>query len=71
MVEPGFRVLTWDLPGHGSSQPGDAEVSEQPFSVTYRIREDATWNDGIPVTARDFAFTWETLTNPEWNIVVR
>jgi len=28
-----------------------------PFTLTYHIRPEARWNDGVPVTARDFVFT--------------
>ena len=38
----------------------DAEITEDPFTVTYKIREEAQWNDGTPVSADDFVFTWET-----------
>jgi ABC-type transport system substrate-binding protein len=31
-----------------------------PFTITYHIRPDAQWSDGVPVTARDFEFTHET-----------
>lgn len=31
----------------------------------FRIREDATWHDGAPVTAEDVVFTIEALRNPE------
>jgi peptide/nickel transport system substrate-binding protein len=32
-------------------------VSKSPFVVVYRIRPEARWSDGEPVTARDFVFT--------------
>jgi peptide/nickel transport system substrate-binding protein len=28
-----------------------------PFTLTYRIRPEARWSDGTPITARDFVFT--------------
>ena len=30
-----------------------------PFTLTYRIRPEALWSDGVPLTARDFVFTYE------------
>ena len=30
---------------------------EPPFTLTYHIRPEARWSDGVPVTARDFVFT--------------
>ena len=28
-----------------------------PFTLTYHVRPEARWSDGVPVTARDFVFT--------------
>lgn len=43
---------------------GEAEVTLDPFRVTYRIREEAIWNDSVPVSARDFVFTWRSYIDP-------
>jgi peptide/nickel transport system substrate-binding protein len=32
-----------------------------PFVLTYLIRPEARWSDGVPVTARDFAFTHRAI----------
>lgn len=38
---------------------------EEPFTLTYHIRPEARWSDGVPVSAWDFVFTYDTLmTNP-------
>ncbi|GAA2067031.1 ABC transporter family substrate-binding protein [Williamsia deligens] len=40
-----------------------AEVTSQsPFTVTYRIAQDAQWSDGLPVTADDFAYLWQQMS---------
>lgn len=36
-------------------------------SVTFSLREDLTWHDGEPVTARDVAFTFRRVRDPETN----
>ncbi|MCB4820373.1 peptide ABC transporter substrate-binding protein [Roseicella aerolata] len=33
--------------------------------VTYRLRADARWGDGTPVSAEDLRFAWEAGRNPE------
>ncbi len=33
--------------------------------VTFHLRTDVRWHDGVPVTAHDIAFTWELLTHPD------
>jgi peptide/nickel transport system substrate-binding protein len=35
-------------------------LTEDPFSVTYKINEDAVWDDGSPITSADFEFTWQS-----------
>jgi peptide/nickel transport system substrate-binding protein len=32
-----------------------------PFTITFEIRPEARWNDGVPVTGRDFAFTHHAI----------
>jgi peptide/nickel transport system substrate-binding protein len=34
-------------------------------AVTYTIRPDARWGDGVPITTKDVAFTWEVGRNPQ------
>ena len=41
------------------------------FCVRYNIHQDAAWADGTPVTAEDFAFTFETIMNPDNDILSR
>jgi peptide/nickel transport system substrate-binding protein len=39
--------------------------------LTFHLRENAVWSDGVPVTADDVRFTWQAHTNPDvaWNSV--
>jgi peptide/nickel transport system substrate-binding protein len=32
-----------------------------PYTLTYSIRPEARWSDGVPVSARDFVFTYRTF----------
>jgi ABC-type transport system substrate-binding protein len=46
-------------------QPDLAEAFEiGPDGLVYRfrLRPDARWSDGVPVTADDFVFTWQRMT---------
>ncbi|MBU5436402.1 peptide ABC transporter substrate-binding protein [Tissierella sp. MSJ-40] len=43
----------------------DWTISEDGLTYTFNIREDAVWNDGVPVTANDFLFTFRTMAKPE------
>lgn len=52
----------------GRAVPGVAEswtVSPDGLHYTFRLRGDAKWNDGSPVTARDFVESWKRTLTPE------
>jgi peptide/nickel transport system substrate-binding protein len=36
-------------------------TEKPPFTLTYHIRPEARWSDGVPVSAKDFIFTHKTL----------
>ncbi|GEQ32903.1 oligopeptide ABC transporter substrate-binding protein [Marinilactibacillus psychrotolerans] len=42
----------------------EPEVSDDGLTYTFKIREDATWSNGDPVTANDFVFSWKRLADP-------
>lgn len=41
------------------------EIAEDGLSVTVTMRQDATWNDGTPITATDIYFAWEAMQQGE------
>lgn len=41
------------------------EWSEDHLDLTFHLRDDAVWSDGVPVTAEDVRFTWEAQTHPD------
>jgi len=50
--------------------PTEGECADA-FCVKYNIHPDAAWADGTPVTADDFAFTYETIMNDQLDITSR
>ncbi len=44
-------------------------VTENPFTVTWKINPKAVWSDGVPVTADDVKFTLDTIMNPKLPIL--
>ena len=40
-------------------------ISEDGLTYTIRLRQDASWSDGQPVTANDFVFAFQRLFDPE------
>ena len=49
------------VPGMAASY----EVSEDGTVYTFKLREDAVWSNGTPVTAHDFVYAWKRAINPE------
>jgi hypothetical protein len=50
---PDFEVLP-DL-------AAEMEIDDDGLAYRFRLRDDSTWSDGVPVTADDFAFTWSQM----------
>ncbi len=47
----------------------NGDVSRDGLTLRYRIRPNATWHDGAPVTSKDLWFTWRCVMNPHNNVV--
>jgi peptide/nickel transport system substrate-binding protein len=51
---------------------GEAKiVSRSPFTLLYKIKKNAVWSDGKPITADDFIFTATTTLNPHNDVAAR
>lgn len=40
-------------------------ISDDKLTYTFRIREGVKWQDGVPFTADDIVFSYETIMNPK------
>ena len=62
------RLFEYDLDYDGVKlKPWLAEsmiISDDGLQITIRLREDIWFSDGVPVTADDVLFTYETIMNP-------
>lgn len=41
------------------------EWSDDHLELTFQLREDAVWSDGVPITAEDVRFTWQAQIHPD------
>lgn len=63
------RLMEVDVDGNYQPSPVIEEapslenglITEDPFTVTYHIRDDAVWSDGTPITSDDIRFTWRAI----------
>jgi peptide/nickel transport system substrate-binding protein len=60
-------MLCTELPTieNGLAKPERTPDGKRGIAVTYTIRSDAFWGDGVPVTTKDVVFTWEVGRNPK------
>jgi ABC-type transport system substrate-binding protein len=57
-----FREKDDGTPQLDTSLMSSAEViSEQPFTVAYDIRPEASWSDGAPIAAEDFDYLYKAM----------
>lgn len=49
----------------------DATVTNNPFTVTYKLKPGLKWSDGKPITSRDYVSTLSTIMNKNWDITSR
>ncbi|HET6276584.1 MAG TPA: peptide ABC transporter substrate-binding protein [Candidatus Cybelea sp.] len=59
-------ILSTDVP-----TPENGGVSRDGLTVTYHLRRNAKWSDGVPVTAADVKWSWMAIMNSRNNIVSR
>jgi len=47
------------------------EFSDDHKTLTFHLREDAVWSDGVPITAEDVRWSWQAQINPDvaWDSV--
>jgi peptide/nickel transport system substrate-binding protein len=43
----------------------DWSISDDGLAYTFNLRDDVSWNDGTPVTAHDYKFTYDALASGE------
>lgn len=71
-----FLKLLDEHPDYQHFSPRLAESWEfdaDSLTITFRLREDVRWTDGVPVTAHDVRFTWQLQVDtlvawPGWRI---
>lgn len=43
-------------------------ISKDGLAITYKLRHDVKWHDGVPFTSADVKFSWEAIMNPANNV---
>jgi len=66
-VTPDFRYEPLLLDGEPQASP----PGKLPFTITYKLKKEVKWSDGVPITAQDIQFTLDTCLNTNFEIVSR
>ncbi|MGH2724371.1 MAG: ABC transporter substrate-binding protein [Actinomycetota bacterium] len=69
-VLPSFFLITPNLRYRPYLLAVQPEVRREGgrMEVRFRIRADARWSDGRPITTRDVAFTWGVMADPDLEV---
>ena len=46
-------------------------ISRDGLTITYHLRPHVRWQDGVPFTSRDVAFTFDAIMNPNTDVISR
>jgi peptide/nickel transport system substrate-binding protein len=46
-------------------------ISKDGLTLTYHLRHNVLWHDGVPFTSHDVKFTWEAIMNSRNNLATR
>lgn len=63
-VNEGLYRLNKDNAAEPAVANAEPEISEDGLTYTFKLREDAKWSDGTPLTANDFVFGWQRAIDP-------
>jgi oligopeptide transport system substrate-binding protein len=80
MIQHMFEgLMKWKDDGKGNAvitegQAASYKISDDGLVYTFKLRDDAAWSDGKPVTAEDFVYAWQRLVTPataaEYNYMI-
>jgi ABC-type transport system substrate-binding protein len=68
-----FDRLLQENPNTGELEPGLAEswqISKDKSSVVFRLRKNARFHDGKPITAEDIKFSWDVHNDPRYKSIL-
>ncbi len=72
MAYPGAYRQKPDFSWEPYMLDGDVKIlSRKPFTLLYKIKQNAVWSDGRPITVDDFIFTTTTIMNPRNDVAAR
>ncbi|MGC1335230.1 MAG: ABC transporter substrate-binding protein, partial [Candidatus Cybelea sp.] len=80
MLDLSMFIFSWAIRYDGNGRPvpdalreiptiANGDVSKDGLRLTYKLRPNIKWQDGVPLTCDDLKFTWQVVMNPHNNVV--
>lgn len=64
LIDPDYKNASEFVPVLAEKRPVIEKTPDGKMTLTFRIRQNATWDNGTPITANDIAFSIKTILNP-------
>jgi peptide/nickel transport system substrate-binding protein len=68
LIQPDSRGVQQPLIATQVPTMANGGISNDGLTVTYHLRKDVKWSDGVPLTSKDVKWTWQAIVNPNNNI---
>jgi peptide/nickel transport system substrate-binding protein len=71
LIQPNGQGIQQPLLATEVPSTTNGGISADGLTITYHLRKDVKWSDGVPFTSKDVKWTWQAIMNPNNNIVSR
>ncbi len=68
LVQPNAQGIQQPLLVTAVPTLANGGISRDGLTITYHLRKDVKWSDGVPLTSKDVKWTWQAIMNPNNNI---
>jgi peptide/nickel transport system substrate-binding protein len=68
LIQPDARGVQQPLLASQVPSMRNGGISSDGLTITYHLRKDVKWSDGVPFTSKDVKWTWQAIVNPNNNI---
>jgi peptide/nickel transport system substrate-binding protein len=71
LIQPNAAGVQQPLLASAVPSMQNGGISRDGLNVTYHLRKDVTWSDGVPFTSTDVKWTWQAIMNPDNDVASR
>lgn len=71
LIQPNAQDVQQPLLATAVPSMQNGGISADGLTITYHLRKDVKWSDGVQFTSADVKWSWQAIMNPDNNIVSR